>query len=405
MSGVAATGLALNTVAELNNINDAKALGIDEDYDSTNNTLVFYHISEFFRMAPGAKLFIMLVSQATTLTQIADKTTTNGLAKLLRDPLCKGKVRQAGIARNPASGYTPTLAAGIDSDCLAVSGGTYSGAVVKAQALAADERTYKRPVHVFVEARLDPAMATASLIDATGADCNHVQLVALQDKAVGDAHALYAAHAAVGTVLGLRAKIGISESLAHPGEGSPGAGNIQSAAESKFITPALSSNDALSTYTDIASGDQDVIYDKGFLAPRVYQGYPGVYVNSDRTCTATSSDYARGALNMVVNEWERIVYKVMVPKIEASVKVDKNTGYLDPLVTKAWEADVDAAVSKEMVGVENDAAADISGAETYINPQQNVLSTDTITVEGSIVPKGYAKTIAVKIGLDNPYSA
>ncbi|HLP51232.1 MAG TPA: DUF2586 family protein [Chitinophagales bacterium] len=399
MNGVAVTDLVdLNTVYELNNVNDAVALGLDAAYDTSNLMLVHYHIKEFFRMCPTGKLFIMLVSQTVTLTQMADLATTYGLAKLLRDPLCEGKVRQAAIALNPEANYTPTYADDIDDDCLKVTGSTYGGAVVKAQALAEEERVLKRPVHIFVEGRLDPDMASNTLIEAVEAASPKVQLVALQDYDVANTDSTFENHAAVGTVLGYRANIGLSPSLANPAQGS-----IQNGATGDFVNPALSSHKVLTHYSDTLNGDMDVIYDKGFIIPRVHQNYPGVYLNSDRTCVDTTNDYARGSNNMVANEAERIIYNYFVPKLDADVKVDKNTGKLAPVVVNAWQAGVTQVLKAGLEGSDQDNSGDVSSVEAYINPNQNFLSTDTISVEAEIVPKGYAKTIKVYVGFKNPF--
>jgi hypothetical protein len=401
MNGAAVTGgVQLNTVYELNSLNDAVDLGIDADYDTDNTMLCYYHISEFFRMCPTGKLFILIVAQTVTLTQMADKTSTNGLAQLLRDPLCKGKVRQAAVARNPASGYTPVTDGGLDSDSLAYDSGTttYSGAVVKAHALATEEQTLYRPVHIFVEGRSLNG-TTAALFDATGANCSKVQLVVLADNDVSTADTLYAGYAAVGTVLGLRAGLSSANSLAFVA-----LGNIQSQADSKFVNPGLSSGTKLSAYTDTVNGDQDVLYDKGFIAPRIYQGYDGVYLNSDRTCVVNTDDYARGALNMVINEADRLVYLTMLPKLEGDYKVNASNGRLAPIIIKSWEADCNKALGT-LVGTEDDNTGDVSAAGAFINPNQNFLSTDTIVVEHQIVPKGYAKTIKNYIGFKNPFNS
>lgn len=401
MNGIAVSGgAALNTPYELNNVNDAVALGLDEAYDDTNSLLVYYHISEFFRMNPVGKLFIMLVAQTVTLTQMADVTTTNGLAKLLRDPKCGGKVRQAAICRNPATDFTPTTANGIDSDSVAVSAGVYSGAIVKAQALAEAERVLHRPVHIFVEGRSLNG-TTADLIDVTAAAvaCPKVQLVLMADNDVSVAKAIYAGHAAVGTVLGHRSAINIGQSIAFVQ-----IGNIQDAALGKFVNPGLSSGTKLSAFTDSVNGDQDVIYNKGFIAPRVFQGYPGVFINGDRTCVVNSDDFARGSYNMVVNEAERIVYKTMLPHLEEDLKVDATTGRLAPVVVRSWEAECDEALSV-LVGGDNTNVGNASGVKTYIDPTQNFLSNETIIVQINIVPKGHAKTITVYIGFKNPFNS
>lgn len=389
-TGVAVSGgAALNTIYELNSVDDAEDLGINAAYDTTNVTLVYYHIKEFFRLCPNGKLFIILVAQSATLTQLCDKATTNGLAKLLRDPKCRGKIRQVAVARNPASGYSPTLANGIDSDSIAVSGGVYSGAVVKAQALAEEERDQHRPVFILVEGRSFNGTAP-SAIDLRASNCNKVALTILQDKAVGDANALYAGHAAVGTVLGLIAARKVNESIGWVQEC-----NIQSAADEAFVSPALSSNTLISSYS---LTDQNTLDTKGFILAKTYEGYPGVFVQDSPTCALVSDDFSTIENNRTMDKAERKVYLRLLPKVNSPQKVDAATGKLAPGVCKYFEAEAENELQSMVTGEE------VSGVDAWVDAEQDILSTETLEVKVEITPTGKAKTITAVLGFKNPFN-
>ena len=61
MPGVATANLTINTVVEIYSARQlANQYLIDADYDDTNSLLVYHHVSEFFRLAPGAKLWYLL---------------------------------------------------------------------------------------------------------------------------------------------------------------------------------------------------------------------------------------------------------------------------------------------------------------------------------------------------------
>jgi len=77
-NGVAATSLALGTSFQGFGLDEFEALGIDAAYDTTNTVKVWRTIKEFYDAAgDGAELWIMLVSQATTVEAILTKTNTH----------------------------------------------------------------------------------------------------------------------------------------------------------------------------------------------------------------------------------------------------------------------------------------------------------------------------------------
>lgn len=390
MNGVAVSGGAqLNTVYELNNIGDAEDIGLDQDYDIDNEVLVWHRIREFFRLAPNGKLFLMLVSQATTLTQMADKTTTNGLAKLLRDPKCAGKVRQAAIARNPADGYTPVDGdSSLDGDVLTVSAGpVYTGAIIKAQALAAEEETLHRPVVIFVEGRgFNGTVGDA--IDLHLLNCPQVAVTIGQDLDVAALNALFAGYASVECLLGLAARRSVNECVGFVADG-----NLQNQASSIFIRPGISSNTALSGYTE---ANFVTLASKAYICPITYTGVSGVYFNRSFTCVAESDDYARIQLNRTIQKSIRLIYAALVPEINRNIKVDSQTGQMTPGMCKYFEEKGESALDVM--------ANEISGKSVFCNPAQNVISTSKVVVKGSIIPDGTAEAIDFYIGFENPFN-
>ena len=398
MNGVAVSGnAALNTVYELNNVSDAEALGLTEAYDLANKVLVWHRIRNFFLRSPNGKLFIMLVSQATTLTQMADKTTANGLAKLLRDPKCAGLVRQAAIARNPASGYTPTSgASGLDGDVLTVTAGppdTYSGAIIKAQALAEEEETLHRPVMIFVEGRGFNG-TTAAAADLHLLNCPQVAVTIAQDYDVAALDALFNGYAGVEDALGMAARRAVNESIGWVADG-----NLQDMAAGIYVTPALSSHQLLSAYTDVPNGDFDTLEEKAYIFPKLYTQVAGVYFNSHNTCVALTNDYSNIQNNRTIQKAIRIAYKTLVPDINRTIPVDATTGKMTAAICKYFEEKVNISTSDMVKAVE------CSAVDCFVNPNQNVISTSKVTVKVSVTPTGTAEAIDAYIGFVNPFNS
>lgn len=379
----APSGLALGTVAELDSLKDAEDLGITAAYDTADVVLAHYHISEFFRMNPNGKLFILLGDQDTeTLAVMADKA--NDFAKkLLRSPEADGKIRQVAIARNPAAAYTPTITDGLDADSHA--------AIPKAQALAAEEETLHRPVVFIIEGRsFSGTIADLDDLRSLSADAPQVCVCIGQDKDVGDVNALYAGHACVGTLLGLMSRRKVNENVGWVADG-----NIQSAADEAFLNPALSSNALITAYT---SANFTTLDTKGYIYPKTYVGRAGVYFNDSYTCIALTDDFFSIENNRTIQKAIRLVYARLLPHVNSSVRVDPTTGKLAPSTCKYFEEEANS----ELKDMETD--GEISGFDAWCDPDQDILSTDTLTVNIQIVPTGVARTISVPIGFSNPFN-
>lgn len=392
MNGVAVTGGAqLNTVYELNNLGAAEALGLTEQYDISNKVLVWHRIREFFRLAPGAKLFIMLVSQATTLTAMADKTSANGLAKLLRSPEAKGKIKQAAIARNPATGYTPASGGtSLDGDVLTESSGVFSGAIVKAQQLAEEEETLHRPVTLLVEGRGYNGTASAAT-DLHTVGCNLVATTIAQDADVAALDALFANYASVECLLGMAARRAVNECVGYVGDG-----NLQSQADGIFIKPAISSGALLAS---VSEADRDTLDGKGYILPQIYAGYAGVYFNDSYTCTELADDFCYIEHNRTIQKAIRAVYQNLVPEINKPVLVNPDNGQLELGVVKYFESLGTQALDTLA------RAQEVSGFEVYVDPAQNILATSEVVVDIAVVPTGTARKIKARIGFKNPFNA
>ena len=149
VSGIMTTGIAvvgglqLDTNYVLLSIDDAIALGIDADYDDTNSVLLYYHISEFFRMNPDGELHLRVAAQTQSLTDMANKANAHAKALL---SATGGKIKQLAIIRNPLTSYVPVLTGGLDGDVLT--------AIPLAQALYVEENvSFKRPCQMIIEGR------------------------------------------------------------------------------------------------------------------------------------------------------------------------------------------------------------------------------------------------------------
>lgn len=365
LQGVNAASLNLLTPKLLTSLQDAIDVGIDADYDTDNSVAVYKHIKEFYDEAgTGARLWIMLVGQAVTMAAMTTKTEADYAVKLLN--AADGKIRLLGVSRSPAEGYTPTVTNGIDVDV--------ENAITTAQALVEEYAGNYKPFRVVLECRAYDGDA-GNVVDLTAKEKNAVAVV-LGDTASG-------AGSAVGLLLGRLASIPVQR---NPGRVKDGSLNI---------TTAYIGSETVAT----AEGDIATLHGKGFITFRRYVGKAGFYFTDDPTCTLTTDDYRSLARGRVIDKAIVIAYSTFVNEILDEVAIDSN-GRIETVKAKYYQSIIESAVDLAMTS-----ESEISSFSATIDPEQNVLSTNKITVEARIVPVGYAKEIVVNLGFENPTTA
>lgn len=392
MSGVAVSGGAqLNTVYKLRSIRDAENLGLNLAYDTTNNVLVYRRLLRIYTRNPSAEVHLQLVAQARTLTQMLDIAYSTTFAKnMLRD--AGGRIKYLGVARNPATGYTPTLSGGLDADVLA--------AIPKAQGLYDSEAAEFRFCQIVIEGRSFNG-SVGSATDLRGLGHENVSVFIGQDPVIRASHADHAGYAAVEDFLGCLSVAAVSQNV---GENNRDLFNIQNVAAGFYsgnteITKCvgLSSDTLLSGYVeqDLATLDE-----KGYIFIEPVTGLAGLYINDTHTCTAIESDYAYVENNAVIDKAITLARTALLPIVNARLKADTTSGQLAAVEEKGI---IDVAVDSLSV-MEKD--GDISGGiEAEIcpdNPDYDLLGGDDLDVGLSFVPMIIGRRVTLSIGFRNP---
>lgn len=361
-NGVAATSLALGVSKQGFGLDEFEAVGIDAAYDTTNSVKVWRQIKEFYDEAgDGAELWVMLVSQATNIQTILDKT--QAFAKKLLDDSA-GRIRLLGVGRNPAGGYTPnTTANQVDVDVI--------NALTTGQALADDMQAAFRPVRIVIEGYAFTG-TTSTLANLTAQTKPNMAVL------IGNSES--GARSAVGVLLGRLASVPVQRNPGRVKDGSL----VMTAA---FLGAAtLESNEGAAT----------AIHDKGWITLRKYVGKAGYYFSDCPTAAAPTSDYNALTRGRVVDKAMRIAYATFVEEILDEVEINPVNGQIATVKAKYYQSLIDNAVNTAMT-----ANGEISGFTSFVDPAQNVLSTGKICVDMRITPVGYAKEILVKIGFQN----
>lgn len=384
-TGVATANLTLGTIYELHSLLDLEALLVDAAYDTTNVTLIHHHVKRFFMRNPSGELHLMVLAQTVTLTAMLDVANTNNAKKLLKD--LAGRVKILGVVRNPASGYTATLTTGLDGDVIT--------AITKAKALYEEEFAQYRFASIIIEGRSFNGTAGSALdlraisnVSAPG-----VSVTILSDPAIAAGNTLYNGYAAVGDVLGIVSKAAVSQNI---GERIPEF-NLSVPSEDAFDTCGLSSNLAVSTYTDASL---DTIATKGYIFGEIVPGMDGFFLNDSSTCCAASSDYAFLENNRTIHKMVTLARLSLLPSVNSRLKINSDTGYMLDIERTRLES----TVRKSLAGMEAD--GDLSGGiDCWIEPEQNLLQSSNLYVQLTAVIVAIGRTITLKVGFENPLAA
>lgn len=343
-------------------LEDLEGLGITP----TSNPLTHYHISEFFRINEGAKLYVQSV------------VASDGLfseVKALQN-FAQGKIRQIAIcdASTTISGLTNSL--------------------TKLNAIAVDLGNRITPISVLYSFKVVSADMLA-LPDLHTMNCERVSVVIGQDGA-GRGSYINNSASCIGATLGALSKAKVHESI-----GWVEKQNLVSTTYSKDLTGGVLKDLELNTPAfcdgslvgDYTPAQLESLHDKGYLFLTTYPGQAGTYINDSFTATSSTSDYAFIENNRTIDKAIRVVNRVLVPQVSGPAYIDPDTGSLEASTVSALEALCDAPLDEMARNGE------ISGYKVYINPRQRVLQTSKLEVVVKVVPVGTLREIEVKIGL------
>lgn len=367
-SGVTAGSITAGTVAgPFLTLAEVEAAGITAAYDTTNDSLMHQHASDFYANAPaGTELYILVLAPTVTMTQALDKTL-NHVAKAIRDT--GDKVRLIGIGRIPSE--ADTLTNQFETDL--------STAIPKAQELRnyLFEAPYHTPVQIVIEGRNWQGNPGSSKDNHQFA-ANRVSVVISQDYDVATRDAAYAKYAHYGLALGILARDAVQRNI----------GRVKSGAIA-IGTPALSNGVKLAA-TDPAT--LEALNAKGYIFIRRVPGLEGFYFNDDHTCAPLTDDYCKIAHGRVMDKASRIARTVYLQELNDDFELDPATGKLPLAVCKNLQASVKTAIDARMTS-----RAEISAATAYVNPAQNVGATDLVEIELNIRKRGTGRYYNAKL--------
>lgn len=369
ISAIAASALAFNKPTTVYNLNDVKTLGIDEEYDSTNNLNVFRHISEFYRNAgEGTELYLMLVAKTETLSTICENNAKTLLAN------AKGNIKQLAIAVNLEDDAVVVPLNGMPTEVY--------NAIPKAQGLYEWADALFMPTQIILEDynHTGSSASSANLRELENLQADKVTLVNGQDFLYASTKTGHAQKFAdVGTVLGVMAKANVNQNI-----GNNELFDITDAVKGSWIEPGISSH---KTNTELIE-DLQTFEDKGYVFGVTYTGMAGVRLNNDHVCASVVIDADNKvnehtvALGRTSDKARRELRTVYLPKVKSDWLLDETTGKLRPATIVALE-DIGDKVFADMVK-----NGEISYGKVSVDAESDLIVEKQLKLSFVIVPRG-----------------
>lgn len=368
IAGLILTGAAVANKLELNKVYvlgstlELAKLGITAE----TNPLAHKEITAFYNVAgEGAELHLLVVGEATTLTQMCSQDADSPLRKLVNS--AAGRIRLVGINRNTPADYEMTAEKGLDADVIT--------AIASAHAVAEDFLTSIAPFRVLLPA-LGWDGQTDNLYKPREGSYNRVSVVMASDGKFG-ASKLYSA--AIGQVLGRAAKISVHQNLGRVCDGA--------IAPKGYLTDGKTPEEHFSL--------MNLLEDAGYIFYRTFVGKNGYYLNGDATATDLADDYCFLSSGRVIDKAMVVTYRTYIDDILDNIQVDPAKGTIPVSICKSFEASIIRAVNTSM-------GDEMSSFTAYIDPNQNILANGQMTITCKIVPLATLREITVNLSLNNP---
>jgi hypothetical protein len=229
--------------------------------------------------------------------------------------------------------------------------------------------TYRAPIQVIIA-----SSGTVNAQIALASECPDVSVVAGQTQPNTGKFI-----SSIGAILGRIAK---SDVQVHPGRVSDGA-----IAELAFDVHSA---------VPLTNSQAETYNDRSFITFRTFAAKAGYYVSDDPTMTSPSSDYHSFARRRTANKAFRIANGVLVERVNSEIPV--KDGKILPVIAKSIEAAVESAIRTNMTAYGNlvDVNGD-GGVKCTVDPDWNVVATNTVKASLQIRPYGYAKFIDVNL--------
>ena len=336
--------------------------------DASNNAFVYKQVQEFYTEAgEGAELYLMMAKPELNVAALSEFTTETGVVKLLN--YAQGRIKLLGVVTNDEAVATTT---GTPTDnSHGVNDDVYT-AITNMQTVADAYFATHSPFRAIIGGTSYNNDAGTLTNVSTGAVCNSTAIL-IGDTVTGNG-------ACVGLMLGRLSVIPTMRKV------------------SRVRTGPMKNTTAWvgSAAVGASGGEIAAIARRGYITWCTYPNVSGFFFSGDDTCSSTTDDYHFLSRGRVIDKAHILAYTTFVQEVDDEVPVNAD-GTLDAGFCK-W-------LSQQIVNQVNNAMTinkEISSVSCFIDPAQNILSTNKLRVILRIVPVGYATDIEISLGFTNP---
>lgn len=143
--------------------------------------------------------------------------------------------------------------------------------------------------------------------------------------------------------------------------------------------------------------ETELLDEARFTTMRTHIGKPGYYITNGRMMAAGGSDYTFVQHRRVMDRACQVTRAAELPYLNADVRIDLETGFIDEKDAQQFEGDVNAKLRAAIV-----APGYASGSSVVMSRTANLLSGAEQPVSVRVIPKAYLKQIDTSIGFQNP---
>ena len=412
--------------------------GYDES-ESSKIAVVYYHVSEFFRMNPGATLWLSFKTSRNSFVAISDlQTAANGEIRQLaiHDELTtpsdsaalkstvssiNTKAKELAsifqpvsvIYSNTTSSANPSNYADVTGDAnyvsvsIGQSGSGFADRLNKAykvkeytvsdlesdsgkvqfthDSLSNDSivKVYSLENHKTYSAKVEGSklvIETADLFSAT----DKYTLIDKDGQLELDSTKSFKAIGCVGTLLGAVSAAAVHENIGWVQKFNLGG---------EFAEPMLMNGKAVEELTQT---DKNGLNNKRLIFPLKHVGDEGTYFNDSHTAIKPTHDFAYIENNRTIDKAIRNVRTNLLPQLNSPLTV--LDGKLSPDTVKFFEN----LCSQPLERMRNN--GELSAFGVAIDPQQPILESSTLNIALQLIPRGVARQIKVTVGFTTKLS-
>ncbi|NBR15170.1 MAG: DUF2586 family protein [Crocinitomicaceae bacterium] len=314
----------------------------------------------------------MTVETTVLLSAILTHTSPTSAIKLVN--FAQGKIKQLGICYCPAVTVDMVWAT------------VFTAAIPIAQAFAVYCRDNHRPLHIVLE-----GYGLNNSVNFKALNSSKVSVMIGQNDYFYSKGAFAQPHKAIGVAMGVISVAPVNDNIGWVGKFNLMLGTFSIARLNGVLIDEIPE----STFDDLD--------ELGGLYFRNYTDYPGIYMNDSFTCTIETDDYSKIEKNRTWNKASRIIRLAMLPYVNSTVFVESNTGKLDSISVSVMEAAGNRALRVMFQNGEISGPDPMGATPPFqIDANQDVIASNELVTQLSIVPTGVAGVITNKIGFKNP---